>query len=89
MFQDPFDRTADSPMAPAEDCFAIVASDSADLPRATKAIYVGQSGDVALVPVRGMAVVLFRNVPAGTILDVRVRAVRATGTSAGDIVGLA
>lgn len=89
MFQDPFKSSADSPIAPAEDCFAIAPSNSADLTRATKAIYVGLAGDVALVPVRGSAAVVFRNVPAGSILDVRVRAIRATGTTAGDIVGLA
>lgn len=89
MFQDPFERTTDSPMAPAEDCFAIVPSDTADLPRATKAIYVGLSGDVSLIPVRGAAPVVFKKVNAGTILDVRVRAVRLTGTTAADLVGLA
>ena len=89
MFQDPFDRNTDSPTAPAEDCFAITPSDSADLPRATKAIYVGQAGHVALVTVRGSSAVVFRNVAAGTIIDVRVRAVKATGTTAGEIVGLA
>lgn len=89
MFHDPFDRTTDSPIAPAEDCFAITPSDSADLARATKAIYVGRAGDIALVPVRGNLPVMFRNVAAGTIIDVRVRAVRATGTTAADLVGLA
>ena len=88
MIHDPFDRTADSLMAPAGDCFAIAPDDSSELTRATKAIYVGQAGDIALVPVRGSSAVIFRNVPAGTILDVRVRAIRATGTNAGDIVGL-
>ena len=89
MFQDPFARTTDSPMAPAEDCFAITPSDTLDLPRATKAIYVGLSGDVALIPVRGTLPVVFKKVNAGTILDVRVRAIRITGTTAGDLVGLA
>ncbi len=89
MFKDPFERTTDSPMAPAEDCFAITPDDGADLPRATKAVYVGLTGDVALIPVRGTAPVVFRRVSAGTILDVRVRAIRATGTTAGDLVGLA
>ena len=71
MFQDPFERTTDSPMAPAEVCFAITPSDVLDLPRATKAIYVGLSGDVALSPVRGDTPVVFKKVNAGTILDVR------------------
>jgi len=89
MFQDPFERTTDSPTAPAEDCFAIVPSETADLPRATKAIYIGLSGDVTLIPVRGTTPVVFKKLAAGTILDVRVRAIRVTGTTAGDLVGLA
>jgi len=89
LFKDPFEKTTDSPMAPAEVCFAITPSDTVDLPQATKAIYVGLSGDVALIPVRGETPVVFKKVNAGTILDVRVRAVRITGTTAADFVGLA
>lgn len=89
MFDDPFDGQADSAMSPATRCFAIAPSDSSDLPQATKAIYVGTAGDVALRSVAGPAPVTFRNVAAGAILDVRVRAVLATGTTAADIVGLA
>jgi hypothetical protein len=76
-------------MASAEECFAITPADDADLPRATKAIYIGLAGDVALIPVRGDSPVIFRNLAAGSILDVRVRAVLATGTTAGGVVGLA
>ena len=89
MILDPFSKSVDSPMAPAEYCFAITPNDSAELPRATKALYVGQAGDITLRSVRGDADVLFRALPAGTILDVRTRAVRATGTTAAGIVGLA
>ena len=89
MLQDPFEKTTDSPMAPAEVCFAITPNEVLDLPQATKAIYVGLSGDVALIPVRGDTPVVFKRVNAGTILDVRVRAVRVTGTTAADLVGLA
>jgi hypothetical protein len=89
MTRDPFENTADSPIAPAEVCFAVVPSDSADLTVVTKAIYVGTGGDVRLRSVRGGADVTFRKVADGSILDVRVLAVRATGTTATDIVGLA
>lgn len=86
---DSFASFVDSPMAPAAACFAVAPSDTLDLPQVTKAIYVGSGGDIVLVPVQGAAPVTFRNVPAGAILDVRVRAIRATGTTAADIVGLA
>jgi hypothetical protein len=89
MFDDPFRQAMDSPMTPAENCFTITPSDSAELPCATKAIYIGEGGDVALIPVRGKKAVTFRNLPSGAILDVRVRAIRATGTTARELVGLA
>jgi hypothetical protein len=86
---DPFAAAADSPIAPAELCFPIVPDDVSPLPRATKAIYLGAGGDVTVRTVRGDADVTFRNVPAGSVLDIRVIAVRATGTTAADIVALA
>lgn len=89
MFDDPYRQSIDSPMTPAESCFAITASDTEDLPRATKAIYIGEGGDVTLIPVRSKTPVTFRNLPSGAILDVRVRSIRATGTTARELVGLA
>lgn len=86
---DSFASFADSPMAPAAACFVVAPSDTLDLPQVTKAIYVGTGGDIALVPVQGTVPVIFRNVPTGAILDVRVRAVRIAGTTAADIIGLA
>lgn len=89
MFEDPFRKSVDSPMSPAEVCFAVTPDDNAELPCATKAIYIGEGGDVSLIPVRGQNAITFRNLPAGFILDVRVRVIRATGTTAREIVGLA
>ena len=86
---DPFAASADSPIAPSEFCFAVSPSDSAELPTATKAIFVGNGGDITLRSVRGTSDVTFRNVADGSIIDVRVRAIRATGTTAADIVALA
>lgn len=88
MFEDPFQQTVDSPIAPAEHCFAITPSDSDDLARATKGIYVGTGGDVVLQSIRGGVQVTFRNVSSGAVLDVRARRIFATGTTASDIVGL-
>lgn len=88
MIHDPFSKSVDSPMAPARYCFPITPSDSESLPRATKAIYVGEGGDVKLITVGSDQEVVFRNVPSGAILDVCVQAVRANGTTALSIVGL-
>lgn len=86
---DPFASHADSTLAPSADCFAITPNDNAGLPRVTKALYVGTGGDVVLRPLRSDVDVLFRNLPSGGILDVRASAVRATGTTAADLVALA
>jgi hypothetical protein len=76
MPNDRFSTYADSPDSPANHAFAIVPSDSAELPAVTKAIYVGTSGDVT-----------YRNVPDGAYLTVRASHVRAAGTTAADLVG--
>lgn len=86
---DSFSNYTDSPIAPASSCFPIVPSDTAELPRATKALYVGTGGTVVLRSLNGAEDVTFTNVPSGGILDVRIRAVRSTGTTAADMVGLA
>ncbi len=88
MFEDPFENSANSLIAPSSDCFAITPNDLQDLTKATKAIYIGSGGDLTVRPVGSNADVTFRNVIGGSILDVRVRAVRETGTTSFDIVGL-
>lgn len=89
MSADSFSGYADSPFAPASTCFAITPSDILNLDAITKAIYVGSGGDLVVRPANGASDVVFRNVPSGGIIDVRARAVRANGTTALDIVGLA
>lgn len=53
----------------------------------TRALYVGGAGDVAVENDQGAAVT-FTSVPAGTVLPIRTRKVRATDTTATDIVAL-
>ncbi|TNE33771.1 MAG: hypothetical protein EP350_03410 [Alphaproteobacteria bacterium] len=89
MPKDNFQSTSDSVTAPASRCFEITPNDSVELVEATKAIYVGTGGDVTLRSLDSAADVTFRNIQDGSIIDVRVSALRATGTSASDIVGLA
>lgn len=89
MPKDNFSNSSDSLIAPAQFCFEITPSDTQELQVVTKAVYIGQGGDVTLLAIDNASDVTFRNVPTGAILDVRVSAIRATGTSAADIVGLA
>ncbi len=84
-----FGNYSDSPTAPALFCFKVTPDDGTDLERVTKALYIGEEGDVVLRSAQSDVDVTFRNLPAGYILDVRVLAVRSTGTTAGSLVGLA
>lgn len=86
---DPFESAIESPIAPARNCFAITPHDTVALPLVTKSIYVGQAADLALLPLCGHTVVIFRNLQAGMMLDVRARTILETGATAADIVGLA
>lgn len=67
--------------------FSVVPHDSNPLSETTRALYVGGFGTIRLVLASGVEVT-FTNIPAGTALPVRATHVRATGTSATDIVGL-
>ena len=73
--------------APAIRAEAIVPNDGADLIRATRAIFVGQTGNLRLRTVGGDIVTL-ANVQGGVIYPLRADRVLATGTTASDIVGL-
>ncbi|WP_430637173.1 spike base protein, RCAP_Rcc01079 family [Sphingomonas hankookensis] len=73
---------ADSSEAP----FAIAPSDTAPLPAVPKGIYVGTGGDVTLRGVAGDADVTYRNLPDASYIAVRVSHVRATGTTATNLI---
>ncbi|AGH51131.1 MULTISPECIES: spike base protein, RCAP_Rcc01079 family [Sphingomonas] len=85
---DAFAASADAAYAPAMRAAAIVPHDSNPLNDITKAIYVGAGGDVAVRAARDGADHVWKAVPAGSILPIRASHVRATGTTAGDLLGL-
>ncbi|WP_424968318.1 MULTISPECIES: spike base protein, RCAP_Rcc01079 family [unclassified Dinoroseobacter] len=66
---------------------AITPSNSNNLPFATRAIYVGEAGDISVELISGNIVKL-TNVAAGVIYPLRVKRVRSSGTTAGGLVGL-
>lgn len=86
---DPFANAADSIIAPASQAFTILPHDTEVLTTFAKALYIGTGGSIAVRPINSSTDVVFRNVVTGTVLAVRVSAVRANGTTAADIVGLA
>ncbi len=76
-----------SRVAPALSMFAITKDDANELATVVRAIYVGTTGDVNVIDTAGNTV-LHKAVPAGAYIGpFSVKAVRATGTTAADMVG--
>lgn len=74
---------------PARHAFAIAPNDAAALATIPRALYVGTGGALVVRCADSSADVTFKNVASGQILDVRASHVRATGTTAADLIGLA
>lgn len=74
--------------ASATKAWAITPNDGADLDLITRALYVGGAGDVSVILRDDSGAVTLVAVPAGSLLPIRVKRVRATGTTATSIVGL-
>ena len=66
---------------------AITTSDTAELAYLPRGIYVGVGGDLNVDMLTG-GTVLFKNVPTGAVLPIRVKRVRTTSTTATNMVGL-
>jgi hypothetical protein len=82
---DTFSKHTRSLTSPPEHAVAITPAD-ADLAQATRALYVGTGGDVAVRMLDGSSVTLV-NVPSGTLLPLRVARVLPASTASG-ILGL-
>ena len=67
---------------------AVVKSDTTAL-LATRGLWVGGAGDVAVKMAGDGATVTFLGVPAGTLLPIKVTAVMSTNTTATNILALA
>lgn len=89
MSTDAFAHQARAAVDPARIAFPITAHDSSEILVLPRALYVGTGGDLVIRTVDGTADVVLKNVADGAILDIRVQYVRATGTTATDLVGLA
>lgn len=69
---------------------SVTPSDTVALPDVTRYVYVGVTGDLTVI-MWGDATqtpVLFKAVPAGTLLPIAVTQVKATGTTATSILAL-
>lgn len=85
---DRFEDSLDGVTSPARDAFAVVPHDSAALSRLPKALWIGAGGALVLRAVDATADVTLA-VASGQIVPIRASHVRAAGTSAAQIVGLA
>jgi len=75
--------------APARRSFSIAPADATDLAVTTRALYIGSSGNVSVILADdGTSAVTFTGLPAGALLPLCVKRVRATGTTATNIVGV-
>lgn len=88
MSTDQFAGYSDDADNPARRAFAVAPSDSAELPILPRALMIGGAGDLVLRAVDSPADVTV-TVGAGQIVPIRAQFVRATGTTATNIVGLA
>lgn len=86
---DPFTSHARAAVDPARLAFAIVPHDSNELAILPRAIYVGTAGNLVIRAADSGADVTLKNLAAGQIVDLRAQYVRATGSTAADLVGLA
>ena len=73
--------------SPADSADEVTPSNSTDLTYITRGVYVGTGGDLT-VTMKGGQDVVFANIPDGTILPIRVSRIKATGTTATDIVAM-
>lgn len=71
----------------AKDAFTVTKSDTADLPDNCFGLYVGGTGDVNCLTHAGRQVV-FKAVPVGTFIYIKLRRVMSTSTTASLMLGL-
>lgn len=85
---DQFLNRGDQVSAPARRALAVTPHDTNALADLPKALFVGTGGAIVMRGVDSAADVTFRNVASGAVLPFRPLYVRATGTTAADIVAL-
>lgn len=73
--------------APAVDGFTVTPHDANPLTRTPRALFIGTGGNLVVTTMKGTDITL-KNIASGSIVSVRVNKVKATGTTATDIVGL-
>jgi len=71
---------------PAERAVALVPHDSNQIRETPKAIFVGTGGNITMRGIEEAADTVWKNIPDGAILPFRPKFIRATGTTAADML---
>ncbi len=87
MALNPNDISASGIQSPAIDGEEVTPHDSNQLGQYSRALYVGGTGDLEVITATGNTIVLAA-VPAGSIIPIRCGTVKATNTTATNIVAL-
>lgn len=85
--QDRFQHHAPGLSAPATRAVAALPSDDLPLPFVSRAIYIGEEGDLATRAADGSEVI-WKNIAAGTLLPFRAAMILAEGTTANHLLVL-
>ena len=83
---DEFKDMAEGLSDPADSLAAVTPHDTNVLPNIPKALWIGTAGNISIVANDDSTPVLLKNVQG--LLPVRAKIVRATGTTAADIVAM-
>lgn len=87
MTRDRFGENSPALHLPASYAAAVTPSDTVNLTNLSRGLYVGSAGNVSCLTAGGDTVTL-ANVPAGSLLPVRLKRVNSTGTTASNMVVL-
>lgn len=74
-------------VSPADGAEAVTPHDTNEMTYISRALWIGGAGTMTVVTQAGETI-LFSGIPAGTIIPIRVKIVKATGTTATLIVAL-
>ena len=73
---------------PASNAEVVTTSDTTELTWVSRSLYVGVGGDVSVQMQGTGTAVVFKNVPTGSVLPIRVKRVNSTATTATNMVSL-
>ena len=85
---DPYGSFGDTVSSPANRAVTVTPDDTAPLADIPKALYVGTGGTIVMRGKSDSADRTWKNVPTGAFLPFRAEYIRATGTTAADILAL-